>query len=223
MKEIAVEIAAPLTRLYNLSLQRGTVPLAWKQSHITPIHKGGSTDDPSHYRPIAVVSVVAKVLEKIVATQLSSYLEEHQLFNSHQGAYRHGKSTEDILLVAVDAIVHHMDKKESVCVAFLDLRKAFDSLDHCMLLHQLSNLGVSNGVLQWFQDYLSDRTHRIKYHHQYSSWALMKAGIPQGNALGPLLFLIYVNTLPSRIGIALLLQYADDTTLVCVLGLQLQV
>ena len=151
MREIAVEIAAPLTRLYNLSLQQGIVPRAWKQSHITPVHKGGSTDDPSHYRPIAVVSVVAKVLAKIVATQLSSYLEEHKLFNSHQGAYRHGKSTEDILLVLVDAIVHHMDEKESVCVAFLDLRKAFDSLDHCMFLHQLSNLGVSNSVLQWFR------------------------------------------------------------------------
>ena len=79
-REIAVEIAAPLTRLYNLSLQRGIVPRAWKQSHITPVHKGDSTDDPSHYRPIAVVSVVAKVLKKIVATQLSSYLEEHKLF-----------------------------------------------------------------------------------------------------------------------------------------------
>lgn len=215
LKEIAVEIAAPLAHLYNLSLQQGIVPREWKQSHITPVHEGGSTDDPSHYRPIAVVSVVAKVLEKIVATQLSSYLEEHQLLNSHQGAYRHGKGTEDILLVAVDAIVHRMDEKESVCVAFLDLRKAFDSLDHCMLLHQLSNLGVSNAVLRWFQDYLSDRTHRVKCHHQYSAWALMKGGIPQGSALRPLLFLIYMNTLPSVISDALLLQYADDTTLVC--------
>ena len=188
LKEIAVEIAAPLAHLYNLSLQQGIVPHAWKQSHITPVHKGGSTDDPSHYRPIAVVSVIAKVLEKIVATQLSSYLEEHWLFNSHQGVYRHGKSTEDIFLVAVDAIAHHMDKNESVCVAFLDLRKAFDSLDHCILLHQLSNLGVSNAVLQWFRDYLSDRTHCVKSHHQYSSSALMKGGIPQGSALGPLLF-----------------------------------
>ena len=92
-----------------MSLRQGIVPYAWKQCHITPVHKGGSTDDPSHYRLIAVVSVVAKVLEKIVATQLSSYLEEHGLLNSQQGAYRHGKSTEDILLVAVDAIIHQMN------------------------------------------------------------------------------------------------------------------
>ena len=129
--------------------------------------------------------------------------------------HRHGKNTEDILLVAVDTIVHHMDKNESVCAAFLDFRKAFDSLDHCVLLHQLLNFGVSNAVLRWFRDYLTNRTHHVKFNHQYSSWAVMKGGIPQGSALGPLLFLIYMNTLPSKIGDALLLQYADDTTLVC--------
>ena len=76
-------------------------------------------------------------------------------------------------------------------------------------------MGAYTAVLQWFCDYLSDSTHHVKYHNQYSSWFLIKGGIPQGSALGPLLFLIYMNTLPSRIGEALLLQYADDTTLIC--------
>ena len=137
------------------------MPCAWKQSHITPVYKGSCTDNSSNYRPIAVVSVVAKVLGKIVATKLSSYMEEYQLFNSYQGAYRHGKCIEDILLVAVNAIVHGMDRSVSVCVAFLYLGKAFDSLDHCILLCQLLNLGVHTTVLQWFHDYLSDRTHRV--------------------------------------------------------------
>ena len=149
-----------------------------------------------------------------MSAQLSSYLESHQLLHSHQGAYCPGKSTEDILLVAVDTIVHHPDKGESVCAAFLDLHKAFDSLDHCILLHNLSNLGVSTSVLRWFQNYLSDRVHHVKSGHQFSPWVAMRGGIPQGSALGPLLFLIYMNTLPSS-GSSLLLQYADDTTLVC--------
>ena len=116
-------------------------------------------------------------------------------------------------MVAVESIVHHLDNKKSVCAAFLDLRKAFDSLDHCILLTRLSSLGLSNVVLRWFQDY--NRTHRVKSNQQFSYWAQMEAGIPQGSALGPLLFLIYVNTLPSVVNGSLLLQYADDTTLVC--------
>ena len=102
LKEIGNEIAEPLTVLYNESLWAGVIPLEWKKSHIPPVHKGGSTDDATNYRPIAVVLVVVKVLEKIVATKLSAYLESTAQLHPHQAAYRFGKSTEDILRVAVD-------------------------------------------------------------------------------------------------------------------------
>ena len=98
----------------------------------------GAPDDPSNYRPVAVVLVVAKILEKIVATQLSMFLELNNLLHPHQGAYRCGKSTEDILLLAVDHIAVLLDKGSVVCAAFIDLRKAFDSLDHCLLLERIS-------------------------------------------------------------------------------------
>ena len=215
LKDIAHEIAAPLTSLFNFSLQHGTFPAAWKQSNITPIYKGGPVDDPSNYRPISVVSVIAKILEKIVSVQLSGYLETNHLFHPHQGAYRSGKSTEDILQSAVDHIVNCLDNKQTVCAAFLDLRKAFDSLDHCLLLHRLQDLGVGTVVLQWFQNYLSDRRHRVKRSNTFSDWVEMQGGIPQGSALGPLLFLVYMNSLPSQVTQGLLLQYADDTTLIC--------
>ena len=102
------------------------MPLAWKRSHITPVYKGGVPDDPSNYHPIAVVPVVAKILEKIVATQLSMYIN---LLHPHQGTYHCGKSTEDILQLAIDHIVTLLDKGSVVCAAFIDLRKAFDSLE----------------------------------------------------------------------------------------------
>ena len=156
LMEVAYEIAAPLTSLFNFSLQHGTFPAAWKQSNITPIHKGGPVDHPSNYHPISVVLVIAKILEKIVSVQLSGYLETNHLFLSHQGAYRSGKSTEDILQLAVDHIVNCLEDKQIVCAVFLDLHKAFDSLDHCLLLHRLQELGVGTVVLQWFQNYLSD-------------------------------------------------------------------
>ena len=106
LKQVAEEIAVPLTYLYNKSLSTGSFPEGWKKSNVTPVHKGGSTDDPGNYRPISVVPIVAKILEKIIALQLSLYLESHQLLNGLQGAYRHGRSADQILLYAVDTIIY---------------------------------------------------------------------------------------------------------------------
>ena len=147
LKDFADEIAVPLTRLFNFSLQHGTFPAPWKQSNITPVHKGGPVSYPCNYRPISVVPVIAKIFEKIVSVQLTSCLETNHLFHPHQSAYRPGKPTEDILQLAVDHIIGCLDSKRVVCAAFLDLHKAFDSLDHCLLLHRLQDLEVSSNVL----------------------------------------------------------------------------
>ena len=146
-----------------------------------------------NYRPISVVSVAAKVLEKLIATQLQTHLETHNLLHPHQGANRHGRSSDDILLYAVDSITQELDEKHIVCCAFLDLCKAFDSLDHVILLQRLAALGVNHTSLKWFQNYLSDRYQRVKNAGIYSDWGTVTGGIPQGSALGPLLFLVYVN------------------------------
>ena len=162
-----------------------------------------------------MVPILAKVLEKIVSVQLIQYLEKNNLLHPHQGAFCCGKSTEDILLLTVDHIVNTLGEGKSLCAAFLDLKKAFDSLDHRTLLQRIGNLSVAGSVLRWFKNYLSGRVHRVKLHNQFSEWREMKGGIPQGSALGPLLFVIYMNNLPLQITDGLLVQYADDTTLVC--------
>ena len=112
---------------------------------------------------------MAKILEKVVSIQLSFYLEQQSLLHPHQGAYRCGRSTEDILLA-----VHSLDTGQAVCAAFLDFHKAFDSLDHTILLTKLYNLNVSWDVLMWFKDYISDRSHRVKGAGCFSGWASMR-------------------------------------------------
>jgi len=133
LRSISSEIDVPITNLCNESLKAGVFPSEWKRSRITPVHKGGPTNDPGNFRPISAVPVLAKILEKIVSAQLSDYFEQH-LLRPHQGAYHCGKSTEDIRLVAVDFIVQCLDDGKVVCASFLDFRKAFYSLDHHILL-----------------------------------------------------------------------------------------
>ena len=125
------------------------------------------------------------------------FLELNNLLHPHQGAYRCGKSTEDILLLAVDHIAALLDKGSVVCAAFIDLRKAFDSLDHCLLLERISKLGVHCQVLEWFKDYLTDHYHKVKAASSFSSWRHMKGGILQGSALGPLLHVFNLYELTS--------------------------
>ena len=118
LKEVAKEIVEPLTALYNKSFQSGEVPLDWKKSHVTPVHKGGDTSDLGNFCPTSMVPVVAKILEKLIANQLCGYLESHQLFHGHQGAYRCGRSSEQILLYAVDTIINSLDGGKVVCAVF---------------------------------------------------------------------------------------------------------
>jgi len=143
------------------------------------------------------------------------FLEWHHLLHGLQGAYRHQRSADQILLHATDTIVQAIDAGKCVCAAFLDLHKAFDSLDHHLLLDRLHDLGVSGIELQWFNDYLSGRMQRVKCGNSYSDWGPVIGGIPQGSALGPLLFLVYVNQMPSQVSNGRLFQFANDTCLIC--------
>ena len=169
LREISDEIiAAPLTIIFNHSLPAGVFPSEWKHSHITLLHKGRSPGDPGNFRPISVVPILAKILEKIVFEQLGDYLETNFLLHPHQGAYRCDRSTEDILLAAVDQIVHSLDAGNAVCVAFLDFRKVFDSIDHYVLLNRLFDLNLSPAVLCWFKNYLSHKLHCVKGTNTFS-------------------------------------------------------
>ena len=117
--------------------------------------------------------------------------------------------------MAVDCIASALDRKLCACVAFLDLRKVFDLFDHCLLLQRLGILGVAETEISWFASYLSDHFQCVKCNNSYSNWGMVKGGISQGSALGPLLFLVYMNDLSSQLTGGTLLQYADNKSLIC--------
>ena len=180
---------------------------------MTPIFKKGDPTLFKNYRPISLLPTISKVLEKIIFTQLSSYFNEAKLFFDNQYGFRPKHCTEYAALELVDRIINHMDKNEVPINIFLDLAKAFDTIDHNILLHKLRFYGLDGASLLLFESYLSNRRQYVEIDEMQSETLLVKIGVPQGSILGPLLFTIYINDFPQVSNIFNFIMYADDTTL----------
>lgn len=213
LKSSADLIAPSLTYIYNLSLVSGTFPGDWKTAKVVPLFKAGNKDQVGNYRPISILPVVAKILEKEVHRQAYAYVIEHNLLHSSQHGFRRKRSTQTALINVVDQWLQNMDNSEVTCVVFLDLAKAFDTVKHSLVLDKLQNVGVRNVELEWFRSYLHNRKQRVIFNGTLSSESLIICGVPQGSALGPLLFLIYINTLPDAVKHSKINMFADDTAI----------
>ena len=215
LKLAAPLIAPSLTHIMNLSLCLGIVPSDWKCARVTPIYKGvGDKSEPNNYRPISVVPIVAKVFEKVVKSQLVSYLTVHSLIHPSQSAYLQYHSTQTALHHLVDHCLSNMNNSKINLACTLDLSKGFDTLNHTILLHKLQNYGITGHSLSWFKSYLSDRSQIVCIGNKLSQLVNISMGVPQGTCLGPILFLLYVNNLSDYITSSLTAMYADDTTFV---------
>ena len=209
-------IAPLLTHIFNLSLAQGLIPKDLKLARITPIYKGkGDLDDPSNYRPISVISNLAKILEKAVKVQTVNYYESCHFLSSSQFAYRKLHSTQTALHCIIDECHNNINNGEINILACLDLSKAFDVLDRGHLLNKLKLSGFSSQVLDLFNSYLSDRTQIVISNSELSLTRPVSIGVPQSTILGPILFLVYVNDLSKNIPNSKLVMYADDTTIIC--------
>ena len=201
------------TNIYNESISSGIVPNSFKISRVTPIYKDDSVTEPGNYRPIATLSPFAKILERIIYNQLSVYLDKHNLLYKYQFGFRKGHSTEHAVLELSDKLKHAIDEKLITCGIFLDFSKAFDTVNHDILLQKLSAYGIRGLPYKWFENYLSNRQQFVKIHNESSSLQTMTCGVPQGSTLGPLLFLLYINDLPCCSDKFFFRMFADDSNI----------
>ena len=211
IKDIASEIAAPLTFLINISLESGIFPTAEKLAKINPVFKSGERTNVDNYRPISVLNILSKTVERVVYNQLSEYLESNNLLSDNQYGFRRKRSTRDAVTKATDHIREQMDKGKVTGALFMDLRKAFDSVNHSCLLHKLPYYGMLGREVEWICSYLFHRSQIVTIDGVLSDREYITHGVPQGSILGPLLFVILINDLPLQLDYSEVLMYADDT------------
>ena len=195
-----------------LSLSTGKFPSRWKTAMVTPLFKKGTESDPSNYCPISVLLILSKVIECHFHDLLYAFFNENNLIYTKQSGFRRGHSTETAPIKIIDELLFNLDNDKVSGMVMIDYRKAFDMVDHELLLKKLEVYGIVNHKLKWCQSYLLNRKQVVRLSGKMSSEVVMKYGVPQGSILGPLFFLLFINDLPLHATSQIDL-YADDTTI----------
>ena len=185
-------ISIPLSIIFNISQSTGTFPELLKLSKTIPVFKKGSKMDVSNYRPISLLSNINKIFEKLMYARVYKFLEENKTLYSLQFGFCSKHSTAHALIQITEKIKHALDSGNHACGVFIDLQKAFDTVNHNILVDKLSYYGIRGISNQWFKSYLSNRTQYVSINGFDSDKMNIKHGVPQGSVLGPLLFLIYI-------------------------------
>ena len=204
----------PLSIIFNNCIIQIIFPDIWKKSNICPIHKKGDKQAINNYRPVSLLPICGKILERLIFNSLYKYVEENKLLSVHQSGFRCNDSFVNQLLSIVHNIYKAFDAYPTLETrgVFLDMSKVFDKVWQEGLIFKLKSVGVSDSLLSLIESFLSNRVQRVLLNGQTSEWLSVKAGLPQGSILGPLFFLIYINDLSDDI-VSTVKLFADDTSL----------
>nr|CAH7767839.1 unnamed protein product [Callosobruchus chinensis] len=203
-----------ITHIINSCLESGYFPKRWKEAIIIPVPKNSSPSTFNDLRPISLLPLFSKLLERIVQSQLVSYCSELSIIPSHQSGFRAGHSTNTALLDITDNIFRALDKKMATILISLDFSKAFDTIDHGLLCAKLQYYGLDEMSIHFFRSYLSDRVQKVKIEENLSGNKHIASGVPQGSILGPLLFTLYTADFHTTLSHSFMSSYADDTQLI---------
>ena len=212
-KECSNLVFEHLCKLFNFSISSGVFPDALKYSKIVPIYKRGKKDDPGNYRPVSILSYIDKIFEKLVHKRIYTFLENNDYFNMSQFGFRKNHSTSMALLKMTDKLIKSKANNQFIVGLNIDISKAFDTVDHEILLRILYYCGIRGFMHEWFRTYLTNRKQTTFVNGQYSDILANKAGVPQGSSLGPLLFIMYINDIKKYLCEEEVNIYADDTNI----------
>lgn len=208
LKHTRDAISWPLSIIFNRCMIDGIFPTRWKLAYVVPLHKSGPKNSVPNYRPISLLSAIPKVFESIIQNSVYSSLSEHLLANQH--GFMKRKSTVTNLLVYSDYLFNSMDKRTQVDAIYTDFRKAFDKVDHLLLIQKLAYNGITGSLLEWFRSYLSGRYQIITINGHTSSQSPVSSGVVQGSILGPLQYILFINDMDSCFQNCEYLMFADD-------------